>query len=97
MGVWAAPENEIDRLGELMATFREISHCYRRPSYPDWPYNIFTMVHAKSPEECEQILAAIAAKTGIQQRSALYSTKEYKKVRVRYFTPDEADWERQHV
>ena len=93
MGVWAAPESEIDRVGELMATFREVSHCYRRPSYPDWPYNIFTMVHAKSQDECEKILTAIAQKTGIQDRSALYSTKEYKKVRVKYFTNEEAKWE----
>jgi DNA-binding Lrp family transcriptional regulator len=94
MGVWAVPETDIDRVGELMATFREVSHCYRRPSYPDWPYNLFTMVHAKSQDECEKLLAAIADKTGIQRRSALYSTKEYKKVRVRYFTPDEELWER---
>jgi siroheme decarboxylase len=93
MGVWAVPEGEIDRVGELMATFRAVSHCYRRPLYPDWPYNIFTMVHAKSSEECEQTLAAIAEKTGIRDRGALYSTKEYKKVRVRYFTPEEANWE----
>jgi siroheme decarboxylase len=93
MGVWAVPEGEIDRAGEQMADFREVSHCYRRPSYPDWPFSIFTMVHAKSQEECEEILAAIAEKTGIRNRGALYSTKEYKKVRVRYFTPEEADWE----
>jgi DNA-binding Lrp family transcriptional regulator len=93
MGVWAVPESQIDRVGELMATFREVSHCYRRPSYPDWPFSIFTMVHAKSQEECEKILAAIAEKTGIHSRSALYSAKEYKKVRVRYFTPDEEIWE----
>jgi DNA-binding Lrp family transcriptional regulator len=93
MGVWAAPESEIDRVGELMAAFREVSHCYRRPSYPDWPYNIFTMVHAKSQAECEKVLASIAGKTGIGNRSALYSTKEYKKVRVKYFTLDEAAWE----
>jgi DNA-binding Lrp family transcriptional regulator len=71
MGVWAVPESEIDRVGELMATFRAVSHCYRRPSYPDWPYNIFTMVHGKSQEECEQTLAAIAEKTGIRDRSSL--------------------------
>jgi DNA-binding Lrp family transcriptional regulator len=93
MGVWAVPESGVDRTGELMATFREVSHCYQRPSYPDWPYNIFTMVHGKSQEECELTLAAIAEKTGIRDRGALYSTKEYKKVRVRYFTPDEAEWE----
>ncbi len=95
MGVWAVPggDAEIERAGEKMAAFRAVSHCYRRPSYPDWPFNIFTMVHGKSVEECEQTLAAIADTTGITQRGALYSTKEYKKVRVRYFTPEEAAWE----
>lgn len=97
MGVWAAPESEVDRLGEHMATFRAVSHCYRRPTYPDWPYNIFTMVHGKSRDECEQTLAAIAEKTGVRDHSALYSTKEYKKVRVRYFTPDEAAWEERQL
>jgi DNA-binding Lrp family transcriptional regulator len=95
MGVWAVPgdDAEIERVGALMAGFRAVSHCYRRPSYPDWPYNIFTMVHGRSPEECEQTLTAVAAKTGIRDHRALYSTKEYKKVRVRYFTPDEDAWE----
>jgi DNA-binding Lrp family transcriptional regulator len=98
MGVWAVPgdDAEVDRAGETMATYRAVSHCYRRPSYPDWPYNIFTMIHGKSRDECEQSLAAIAAKTGIRDHGALYSTKEYKKVRVRYFTPDEDAWEREH-
>ncbi|MGD1019598.1 MAG: AsnC family transcriptional regulator [Verrucomicrobiia bacterium] len=98
MGVWAVPgdDAEVDRVGELMAGFRAVSHCYRRPSYPDWPYNIFTMIHGKSRAECEQSLAAIAAKTGIGDHRALYSTKEYKKVRVRYFTADEQAWETAH-
>lgn len=93
MGVWAAPETEVDRLGEVMASFRAVSHCYRRPSYPDWPYNLFTMIHGKSPADCEQTIAAIAEKTGVRDHTALYSTKEFKKVRVRYFTDDERDWE----
>jgi DNA-binding Lrp family transcriptional regulator len=95
MGVWAVPGDDakIERVGALMAGFRAVSHCYRRPSYPDWPYNIFTMVHGRSPEECEQTLTAVAEKTGIGDRRALYSTKEYKKVRVRYFTVEEEAWE----
>ena len=95
MGVWAVAgdEAEIERVGALMAGFRAVSHCYRRPSYPDWPYNIFTMVHGRSREECEQTLAAIAGKTGIRNHCALYSTKEYKKVRMRYFTAEEEAWE----
>jgi DNA-binding Lrp family transcriptional regulator len=99
MGVWAVPGNDddVDRVGALMAGFRAVSHCYRRPSYPDWPYNIFTMVHGKSQEECEQTLATIATKTAIREHGALYSTKEYKKVRVLYFTAEEEAWEREYA
>lgn len=96
MGIWAGPKDnpdELERLGTTMAGFRAVSHCYLRPSYPDWPYNLFTMVHGKSEEECEQTLDAIATATGIQDRHALYSTHEFKKIRVRYFTEDEALWE----
>lgn len=96
MGVWAGPHDDpraLEELGRAMAGFRAVSHCYQRPSYPDWPYNLFTMVHGKTPEECEETLAAIAAATGIDQRLALYSTKEFKKVRVKYFTDDEVRWE----
>ena len=96
MGVWAGPADDpasLRRLGETMAGFRAVSHCYQRPSYPDWPYNLFTMVHGKSEQECEQTLAAIAEATGIADRHALYSTKEFKKVRVRYFTDEETRWE----
>ena len=99
MGVWAVPGDdvELDRIGKMMAGFRAVSHCYKRPTYPDWPYNIFTMVHGKTREECERTLGAIAEKTVIRDHSALYSTKEYKKVRVRYFTGEEEEWEREHI
>ena len=100
MGVWAGPADDpaaLQRLGETMAGFRAVSHCYERPSYPEWPYNLFTMVHGKSEEECEQTLTAIAGATGITDRHALYSTQEFKKVRVRYFTDDEVRWEEQRA
>ena len=99
MGVWAAPgdDDELHRLGSAMAAFRAVSHCYRRPSYHDWPYNLFTMVHGKSEEECEQSLDAIASATGLTDRMALYSTREFKKVRVRYFTDEEAEWEKAQI
>ena len=100
MGVWAGPQDDpeaLNQLGETMAGFRAVSHAYQRPSYPDWPYNLFTMVHGKSEEECEQTLAAIAEATGITDRHALYSTKEFKKVRVRYFTDEELKWEAEHA
>lgn len=100
MGVWAGPQDDpeaLGKLGETMAGFSAVSHAYQRPSYPDWPYNLFTMVHGKSEEECERTLDAIASATGITDRHALYSTQEFKKVRVRYFTDEEVEWERAHA
>ena len=79
-----------------MAAFKAVSHCYKRPTYPDWPYSIFTMVHARSKEACEDAIAAIAEETGItdpDRRAVLYSTYEFKKIRLMYFTPDYREWE----
>jgi siroheme decarboxylase len=98
MGVWAVrgkTDAEVDSIGESMAGFRAVSHCYRRPVYPDWPFNIFTMIHGKTPGECEQVLQDISARTGVSEYSALYSSKEYKKARVRYFSNEEHQWESQ--
>ena len=95
MGVWAVPGNDedIQRVGEQMAAYRAVTHCYRRPTYPDWPYNIFTMIHARSREECHAVVEKIAQETGVAEHGVLFSTKEYKKSRVQYFTAAEAEWE----
>jgi uncharacterized short protein YbdD (DUF466 family) len=71
-----------------MAGHKAVTHCYERPTFPDWPYTHFTMVHATTPEGCEQYSQEISEATGISDRLALYSTREYKKTRVRYFVPD---------
>ena len=97
MGVWRAPEDRVEDYGFQMASFAAVSHCYQRPIYPDWPYNIFTMVHGHTPEECERVLGAIAEDTGLTEYVSLYSTREYKKTRVEYFTDDYADWERKFL
>ncbi|MBA4496299.1 AsnC family transcriptional regulator [Paenactinomyces guangxiensis] len=97
MGVWAVPADQTDKIGQEMGSFKAVSHCYLRPTYPDWPYNIFTMVHGRSMEECENILQAIEDETGIKERVTLYSTKEYKKTRVSYFTPEMEEWEEQII
>jgi len=97
MGVWKVPAERIGEVGRRMACFRGISHCYQRPTYPDWPYSVFTMAHGRSKEECDAILDSIALDTGIGERATLYSSTEYKKVRLRYFTEDFARWEREHA
>ena len=66
MGVWAVPEEKADEIGMKMASFKAVSHCYLRPTYPDWPYSIFTMVHGRTKEECEAILQSIEEETGIR-------------------------------
>jgi DNA-binding Lrp family transcriptional regulator len=93
MGAWIVPPNRQDQFGAVAASFAAVSHCYLRPTYEDWPYSIFTMVHGKTRSQCEEVLAAISAQAGVTTYTALYSTHEYKKVRVRYFTGDIEAWE----
>jgi DNA-binding Lrp family transcriptional regulator len=93
MGVWKVPEDRILEVGGRMAAFRGISHCYQRPTYADWPYSVFTMAHGRSKEECDAILDAIAQDTGIEERSTLYSSTEFKKIRLLYFTDEFTAWE----
>jgi DNA-binding Lrp family transcriptional regulator len=97
MGVWRVPEERILELGPRMASFRGISHCYQRPTYADWPYSVFTMAHGRSKEECDAILDSIADDTGIEDRRTLYSSTEFKKVRLRYFTDEHKRWEAEHA
>lgn len=98
MGVWRVPEDKVLEVGSRMATVRGISHCYQRPTYPDWPYSIFTMAHGRSKEECDAILQSIADEHDLhgEDRAVLYSSTEFKKVRLHYFTEDYAEWEREH-
>jgi DNA-binding Lrp family transcriptional regulator len=97
MGVWKVPPERVLEVGREMAATRGISHCYERPTYPDWPYALFTMAHGRSKEECDAILDSIAEATGITERATLYSSTEYKKVRMLYFTDAFREWERQHT
>jgi DNA-binding Lrp family transcriptional regulator len=97
MGVWKVPETEVLATGKRMAAFRGVSHCYQRPTYPDWPYSVFTMAHGRSKEECDAILDSIAAATGITERATLYSSTEFKKVRMLYFTDDFRRWEEERA
>jgi DNA-binding Lrp family transcriptional regulator len=97
MGVWNVPDGRVDAVGPAMARFDAVSHCYLRPRYEDWPYNVFTMVHGRSRDECRTVLAAIASETGVDDRDELWSVQEFKKARVRYFTPEIDAWEREHA
>ncbi len=83
MCTWNVPDDKVEKVGAIMAGFQEVTHCYERPRYPDWKYNLFTMVHAYSKEECERIAKEISLATGIKDYSILFSEREFKKTGVR--------------
>jgi DNA-binding Lrp family transcriptional regulator len=98
MGVWKVPEDRVLEIGPKMAAFRGISHCYQRPTYEDWPYQLFTMAHGRSKEECDAVLDAVADSVpDLEDRAILYSSTEFKKIRLLYFTDDFRAWEREHA
>jgi siroheme decarboxylase len=97
MGVWKVPPERVLQTGKQMAAVRGISHCYERPTYADWPYSLFTMAHGRSKQECDAILDSIATQTGIEERATLYSSTEFKKIRLLYFTDEFKAWEREHA
>ncbi len=97
MGVWNVPDERIMEVAPMMASYRGISHCYQRPTYEDWPYSVFTMAHGRSREECDAILDAIAEESGIEDRRTLYSSTEFKKIRLLYYTDEHRRWEAEHA
>ena len=94
MAVWKVPAERAEEVGRMMASFRAVSHCYKRPTYPHWPYSHFTMIHGRSEAEVEAVASAIAKETDIGEYVVLYSLREFKKTRVPYFVPEHAAWER---
>jgi len=89
MVVWRVPEKKVKEVGKMMASFSEVSHCYQRVSRPDWTYNLFTMIHGKSRDECEQIATLLSEKVKIKDYRLLYSLRELKKTSMKYFRKDE--------
>lgn len=85
MGIWAVPQERVEEVGRAIAEFPQVTHCYERPTYPGWPYNLFSMIHSQTTAGCRQVAEEISRKTGIKDFDLLFSTKEYKKARVKYF------------
>ena len=85
MIVWKIPEDNVDEKGIKIASFPQVSHCYRRPIYPDWEFNLFSMIHARTIEAAEKIAKEISTVIGIEEYKILFSSREFKKERVRYF------------
>jgi DNA-binding Lrp family transcriptional regulator len=84
MSCWVAPPNKVDIAGQKLASLREVSHCYERKTNPLWQYNIFAMIHSCSREVCREIAEKVSRETGLADYALLYSTKEFKKTRIKY-------------
>jgi len=94
MVVWDVDEEKGAEIGKKAAEFSAVSHCYLRPKFPNWPYNLFTMVHGKTTEETNGIIKEMANEIEHFSRRPLYSTREFKKVRIKYFSPAFEAWEK---
>ncbi len=93
MIVWKVPEQRIAEVGEKLGAFPQVSHCYQRPVYPDWPYNIFSMIHCKSQEEANDMAKEIQNQINVGDYRILFSAREFKKTRVEYFVEKEFNLE----
>ena len=85
MSAWDVPEERVEHVGKVLADAIEVSHCYQRPRVDKWNFNIFAMIHAATEKECEEIAAALAGRVGIDSYTLLFSTREFKKVSMKYF------------
>ncbi len=93
---WVVPPRRMDEVARAMCKSPAISHCYDRDTAKDWPYNLYTMIHAKSRAECEKIVSALAKTYGLHERVMLYSLKEWKKTSMRYFLEEEINRQDSH-
>jgi len=89
MIVWKVPEDRIEEVGENLGAFPQVSHCYQRPSYPDWPYNVFSMIHCKSKDEAADVAKTIQNQINVDEYTILFSEREFKKTRVEYFVEND--------
>lgn len=85
MVVWKVPEGRIGEVGRIMASFPAVSHCYHRPAMPEWPFNLYTMIHGRSHRDCRLAARAISRQTGLPEYRLLFSKRELKKSSMQYF------------
>ena len=85
MGIWRVEPQDVDRVGAIMAGFPEVTHCYERPTTPDWIYNMYTMIHGHTQAECEEVAWRISQATGITDYKVLFSSREFKKISMTYY------------
>jgi len=85
MVVWNCPEDRIDEYGRILSSHPEVSHCYHRPGYPAWPYNLYAMIHGRSVEDCRKVAQRLGEAVRLHDFEILFSTREFKKIRLKLF------------
>ncbi|MBW1643000.1 MAG: Lrp/AsnC family transcriptional regulator [Deltaproteobacteria bacterium] len=85
MVAWIVDEKRIEEVGEKMSSFKEVSHCYRRNPTHEWPYNLYTMVHANNKDTCRKIAKTMSSETSVENYKLLFSQRELKKTSMKYF------------
>jgi DNA-binding Lrp family transcriptional regulator len=93
MIVWKVPNEKISEVGSKLGAFPQVSHCYERPTYPDWPYNVFSMIHCKTHNEAQEMAKTIQNQIHVDDYMILFSSREFKKTRVEYFVESEFNLE----
>jgi len=89
MVVWDVPDPMVDKVGPIMASFDEVTHCYVRPRRSDWFGNLYTMVHGPSEKVCRNIVQRISEQTGVTEYRILFSSREFKKTSMTYFASEQ--------
>lgn len=84
MVCWLTPQGMVEKAGNQMSDVRQVSHCYERKTYERWPYNLYSMLHARSRELCNEIIKELSLRTGLKNYLVLFSTREFKKTRIKY-------------
>jgi DNA-binding Lrp family transcriptional regulator len=85
MVVWKVPDDRIEEVGRIMASFPAVSHCYHRPAMPEWPFNLYTMIHGRDHRDCRLAAREISRQTGLREYRLLFSKRELKKSSMQYF------------
>ena len=85
MVAWIVDEKRIEKVGEKMSSFKEVSHCYRRDPNGQWPYNLYTMIHANDEDTCRETARRMSMETRVENYKLLFSRRELKKTSMKYF------------
>jgi len=85
MSAWDVPDSQAEEVGLTFSRSSDVSHCYQRPRAEGWDYNVFAMIHAATPEDCQEVAAKLSRQAGIDKYELLFSSREFKKISMKYF------------